>query len=183
MVRKCPNCGNFVTDTVSICPKCGMAMNVDNNSMVSQNAEVLELRNKLDMELKASKKNLELDTTEPSLTINIEKMEYPGGRVNINFMYDLDWTKDVSALLRAKEFLSKFKQSPYFAEIEDWNEDIEEERFLCYGSVLKADVPSYLAELMCYFGFKSSEISKSKGCFGVILLFVLCSITASIFIF
>lgn len=182
MVRKCPNCGNYVSETDSKCPKCGMVMNSGSNSKISKNEEFSDLRNKIDIEYKACKRELNLDTTEPSLTFNIEKMEYPGGRVNITIMYDLDWSKDVSALLRAKELLSKFKQSPYFSEIEDWDEDIEEERLLCSGSVLKADVPSYLAELMCYFGFKPSDISKSKGCFGVLLLFVLCSITASLFI-
>jgi len=179
MVVKCPKCNHFVSDMAPTCPHCGEKLFDEKKSKTKDNSCVLELRSKIDKEYKRSKAYLDLDTSEPSLTISIQKLEYPSGRVNITFMYDLDWTKDLPALNKAKELLSNFKQSPFFVEIEDWDEDIEEERFQCSGSVQKADAPSYVAELLSYFGLNQSDVSKSKGCFAGILIFVICSFAAS----
>lgn len=177
MVIKCPKCQKYISSNISVCPNCGEALEISKNMETSDSSVIEELRNKIDSELRMSKKNLDLDTSEPSLTFQIEKMNFPGGRINITLMYDLDWTKDVSALSRAKDLLDRFKQSPYFAELEDWDEEIEQERFQCSGSVLKADIPTYLAELFHYLGLTQSDVSKSKGCFGIILLLVIFSLT------
>ena len=181
MVRKCPNCGKFIADKVLVCPQCGETLNTHGTPIASENNEISELRSMIDNEYRICKKTMNLRTSESSMFICVEKFEYPGGRITLYFTENLNETKDVSAFLKAKELVERFKQSPFFSEYGNWSEDIGEEHIFCCCNILKADVSTYIAEMLHYLKCKPTSMFESQGgCFGVAVMFILCGLSLSL---
>ena len=69
------------------------------------------------------------------------------------------------------------KNSKYYSEFDEWDEDVQKDSIACSASTVKNDVPAFLAELLNNLGYKVAdiEIKESKGCLGLfVLLTIIC---------
>ena len=115
--------------------------------------------------------------------LRLEKLGFPGGRIDITYYNDLDVSdKKISDVLSTIDAYKLLKNSKYYSEFDEWDEDVQKDSIACSASAVKSDVPVFLAEFLSNLGYKVAdiEIKESKGCLGLFVLLAIFCLSSTI---
>ena len=118
--------------------------------------------------------------------LSLEKLGFPGGRIDITYYNDLDVSdKKIADVLSTIDAYKLIKNSKYYSEFDEWDEDVQKDSIACSASAVKSDVPVFLAELLNNLGYKVAdiEIKESKGCLGLFVLLAIVCLSPTISLF
>ena len=136
-----------------------------------------ELQKAISQAFNSCKKKMDI-FVKGNFMLRLEKLGFPGGRIDITYYNDLDVSdKKIADVLSTIDAYKLLKNSKYYSEFDEWDEDVQKDSIACSASTVKNDVPAFIAELLNNLGYKVAdiEIKESKGCLGLfVLLTIIC---------
>lgn len=188
MVKKCPNCNHYLSDTVKSCSHCGMNLDADSYQSTKEKIAQSEILSKLN-ELKRPD-----GIFSTHFCVLEGKIAFALSNCEIQIFISSQRHEDGEELFqKTKNAYKKFKQSSFFSEF-NFDEDSCDDNtveLLSDGNLKKEDVIQYVVDLLRnvfnisslnQIEFLDIETKTSKGCLGVVFLFIVCSLTASLLI-
>ena len=141
-----------------------------------------ELQQVISQSFNSCKKKMDIFVKD-NFMLSLEKLGFPGGRIDITYYNDLDVSdKKIADVLSTIDAYKLLKSSKYYDEFEEWDEDVQKDSIACSATTVKNDVPVFLAELLNNLGYKVAdiEIKESKGCLGLFVLLTIICLTPTI---
>lgn len=136
-----------------------------------------ELQQVISQSFNSCKKKMDI-YVKGDILLSLEKLGFPGGKIDITYYNDLDVSdKKIANVLATIDAYKLLKSSKYYGEFSEWDEDIDNDSIACSATTTKGDVPKFLSELLNNLGYKVAdiEIKESKGCLGLfVLLAIVC---------
>lgn len=144
-----------------------------------------ELQQVISQSFNSCKKKMDIFVKD-NFMLNLEKLGFPGGRIDICYYNDLYVSdKKIADVLSTIDAYKLIKNSKYYSEFDEWDEDVQKDSIACSASAVKSDVPVFLAELLNNLGYKVAdiEIKESKGCLGLFILLAIVCLSPTISLF
>lgn len=144
-----------------------------------------ELQQVISQSFNSCKKKLDIFVKD-NFMLSLENLGFPGGRIDISYYNDLDVSdKKIADVLSTIDAYKLIKNSKYYSEFDEWDEDVQKDSIACSASAVKSDVPVFLAELLNNLGYKVAdiEIKESKGCLGLFVLLAIVCLSPTISLF
>ena len=144
-----------------------------------------ELQQVISQSFNSCKKKMDIFVKD-NFMLNLEKLGFPGGRIDICYYNDLYvFDKKIADVLSTIDAYKLIKNSKYYSEFDEWDEDVQKDSIACSASAVKSDVPVFLAELLNNLGYKVAdiEIKESKGCLGLFILLAIVCLSPTISLF
>lgn len=144
-----------------------------------------ELQQVISQSFNSCKKKMDIFVKD-NFMLSLEKLGFPGGRIDIIYYNDLDVSdKKIADVLSTIDAYKLIKNSKYYSEFDEWDEDVQKDSIACSASAVKSDVPVFLSELLNNLGYKVAdiEIKESKGCLGLFVLFAIVCLSPTISLF
>lgn len=144
-----------------------------------------ELQQVISQSFNSCKKKMDIFVKD-NFMLRLEKLGFPGGRIDISYYNDLYVSdKKIADVLSTIDAYKLIKNSKYYSEFDEWDEDVQKDSIACSASAVKSDVPVFLAELLNNLGYKVAdiEIKESKGCLGLFILLAIVCLSPTISLF
>ena len=107
-----------------------------------------ELQQVISQSFNSCKKKMDIFVKD-NFMLSLEKLGFPGGRIDISYYNDLDVSdKKIADVLSTIDAYKLIKNSKYYSEFDEWDEDVQKDSIACSASAVKSDVPVFLAELL-----------------------------------
>lgn len=182
MVKKCPNCNHYISDTANNCPNCGINLNAESTLSTKDRETPSEILSKLNevkrpegIYLYALNGKISFVISDSGIQVYISSSRKEDGEELYKKTHDA---------------YQRFKLSSYYSEFSYDEDECDEKEIslLSDGKLVKENANEYIVELLKdVFEINSlnqiqiENIKTSKGCLGFIL-FIISSLTVSIFI-
>ena len=144
-----------------------------------------ELQQVISQSFNSCKKKMDIFVKD-NFMLRLDKLGFPGGRLDISYYRDLYVSdKKIADVLSTIDAYKLIKNSKYYSEFDEWDEDVQKDSIACSASAVKSDVPVFLAELLNNLGYKVAdiEIKESKGCLGLFILLAIVCLSPTISLF